>query len=240
MPRNDSPAVAAVLTAMQTNLKASIRVRERVLAAGDSFRANDNIAAHVSPEDLGELRVEVEQKVGELLDALVLDVHGDENLKGTAERVARMLLEEVMNGRYVEQPRTTEFPNTRKLDELLLVGPISVRSMCSHHMVPIFGRAWIGVLPGEKLLGLSKYARLARWIMSRPQIQEESTVQLADLIDGLISPKGLGVVVKANHLCMTWRGVQDAGAEMTTSVMRGAFREVAAARAEIMALVERS
>lgn len=215
-------------------------IRERLLTAGKGYKANDNIADFVSNEDLAALEDEVGQKVAELLDILVLDVVGDPNLHGTAFRVAKMLVREVMGGRYTLPPKATEFPNAKKLDELYLVGPIAVRSMCSHHLVPIFGRAWIGVVPGEKLLGLSKFARLTRWVMARPQIQEEATAQIADLLEEQLKPRGLGVVVKANHLCMTWRGVQDESAEMTTSVMRGAFRENDAARAEFMSLVNGS
>jgi len=142
----------------------------------------------------------------------------------------------VFRGRYVPPPRVTDFPNARKLDELYTVGPITVRSACSHHMVPIIGQAWIGVVAKDRVIGLSKFSRLTEWVLSRPQIQEEATVQLADLLEGLLQPAGLAVVVRANHMCMSWRGVKDRNTVMVTSVMRGVFRTDPAARAEFMAL----
>ena len=104
-------------------------------------------------------------------------------------------------------PRITEFPNAERLNELMIVGPITVRSACSHHFVPVVGQLWIGIMPNEhtNVIGLSKYARLAEWIMSRPQIQEEAVVQLADLIQAKTKPDGLALVMQATHYCMAWR-----------------------------------
>ena len=114
-----------------------------------------------------------------MLDVLQQPGHryrGDHNTRETARRVARMYLNEVFRGRYTAMPPITEFPNVEQLNELMIVGPITVRSACSHHLCPIIGKLWIGVLPNEhsNLIGLSKYARLADWVMSRPQIQEEA------------------------------------------------------------------
>jgi hypothetical protein len=110
----------------------------------------------------------------EVLRALVIDTESDHNTNDTAKRVAKMFLNEVFHGRYVKMPPVTEFPNAERLNELMIVGPVKVRSACSHHLCPILGRVWIGVLPNEhsNLIGLSKYARICEWIMSRPQIQE--------------------------------------------------------------------
>jgi GTP cyclohydrolase I len=123
------------------------------------------------------------------------------------------------------------------LDEVYTVGPIAVRSACSHHLVPIVGQAWIAVKPSDRVIGLSKFNRLVEWVMSRPQIQEEATVMLADCIEQLIEPQGLAVIIKAQHLCMSWRGVRDLGTTMTTSVMRGIFLDVPSARAEVLTLL---
>lgn len=108
----------------------------------------------------------------------------------TARRVAKMYVQEVFSGRYVQPPEITEFPNAEALNELMIVGPITVRSACSHHLCPIIGKLWIGVLPDKQtnVIGLSKYARLAEWVMGRPQIQEEAVVQLADLIQEKTRP----------------------------------------------------
>jgi GTP cyclohydrolase I len=133
-------------------------------------------------------------------------------------------------------PDVTVFPNAQNLDQVYAVGPIAVRSCCAHHLVPIQGQAWIGVLPGDTLMGLSKFHRLTAWVMARPQMQEEATDQLATVIENAIQPKALAVMVRARHLCCTWRGVCDDGQMMTTSVMRGSFRKNASARAEVLDL----
>ena len=217
----------------------SERIRARLRAAGHRFHANDNIAAFIDGEqELGALEDEVAQRIQGLLESLVIDTQGDHNTQGTARRVARMFLHEVFKGRYYPMPRVTEFPNAERLNELMIVGPITVRSACSHHFVPILGKLWIGVLPSEasNLVGLSKYARLADWIMSRPQIQEEAIVQLADLIEARLRPDGLAVVLDADHFCMHWRGVKDES-RMMNSVMRGVFLHNPESRKEFLQLV---
>ena len=157
----------------------------------------------------------------------------------TARRVAKMYLQEIFKGRYVAAPPVTEFPNVEHLNELMIVGPITVRSACSHHLCPIMGRVWIGVLPNEhsNLIGLSKYARLVEWIMSRPQIQEEAVIQVANLLQERMQPDGLAVVMEADHFCMQWRGVKDMDSKMVNSVMRGVFLTDANLRRELLALV---
>ena len=217
----------------------SERIRARLRAAGHRFHANDNIAGFIDGEqELGALEDEVAQRIQGLLESLVIDTQGDHNTQGTARRVARMFLHEVFKGRYYPMPRVTEFPNAERLNELMIVGPITVRSACSHHLVPILGKLWIGVLPSEasNLVGLSKYARLADWIMSRPQIQEEAIVQLADLIEARLRPDGLAVVLDADHFCMHWRGVKDES-RMMNSVMRGVFLRNPESRKEFLQLV---
>ncbi len=174
-----------------------------------------------------------------VLEALVIDVDNDHNTRDTARRIAKMYLNEVFRGRYTPAPPTTEFPNAEGLNELMIVGPITVRSACSHHFCPIMGKLWVGVMPHERsnLIGLSKYSRLVDWVMSRPQIQEEAISQVADLLSATVSPNGLAVVMEADHFCMHWRGVKDAGAKMVNSVMRGSFLTDATLRREFLSLI---
>ena len=218
----------------------SDRIRERIRRAGRRFHANDNIAEFIDgAEELAALEEEVSVRIEALLRSLVIDTDGDHNTQGTAQRVARMYLDEVFKGRYGPMPRITEFPNAERLNELMIIGPMTVRSACSHHLVPILGKLWIGVLPspGSRLIGLSKYARVADWVMSRPQIQEEAVMQLADLLEARLKPVGLAIVLEADHFCMQWRGVKDAEPHMTNSVMRGAFLENAELRREFLQLM---
>lgn len=217
----------------------SVAIRERLRFANRRFHANDNIADFIHDEaELDALQDEVAARMQALLESLVIDTESDHNTQDTARRVARMYLNEVFAGRYRKAPAMTEFPNVEKLNELLVVGPITVRSACSHHFCPIMGRLWIGVLPNadSNLIGLSKYARLADWIMSRPQIQEEAVKTLADELEQCLLPDGLAVVMKADHFCMHWRGVKDES-QMTSSVMRGAFLRNASLRREFLGLI---
>ncbi|HQZ16840.1 MAG TPA: GTP cyclohydrolase I [Vicinamibacteria bacterium] len=217
----------------------SDRIRARLQKAGRRFHANDNIAAFIEEGELDQLRLEVASRIDGLLQALVIDTESDHNTQDTARRVAKMYLMEVFAGRYHKQPEVTEFPNVSHLNELMIVGPITVRSACSHHMCPILGRIWIGVMPNEHsaLIGLSKYARLVEWIMTRPQIQEEAIAQLAELLQDKMQPDGLAIVMEADHYCMQWRGVKDMESKMTNSVMRGSFLKNPDLRKEFLALL---
>jgi GTP cyclohydrolase I len=222
-------------------LPASERIRYRLVAAERRYHANDNISAFVRAGELEELKAEVRAKMEEVLRALVIDTDSDHNTNETAQRVAKMYLEEVFRGRYVPMPAVTEFPNAERLNELMIVGPITVRSACSHHMCPIFGKVWIGILPNEhsNLIGLSKYARIADWVMSRPQIQEEAVTMLANELQQRVRPDGLAIVMEADHFCMHWRGVKDTDSAMVNSVMRGAFLKDANLRREFLSLLPR-
>jgi GTP cyclohydrolase I len=217
----------------------SQRIRGRLQAKQQRFHANDNISAFIEPGELEELTKEVAARMSGVLESLVIDVEHDHNSRETARRVAKMYVTEVFRGRYVSRPAVTEFPNASHLNELMIMGPVTVRSACSHHLCPIMGRLWIGVMPNEDsdLIGLSKYSRLAEWIMSRPQIQEEAIIQLSDLLVNLVKPDGLAVVMEADHFCMHWRGVKDNASKMTNSVMRGVFLEDGALRREFLSLI---
>ncbi len=219
----------------------SVKIRERIAAAKKRFNANDNIADFIEPGELAALLDEVESKMQGVLESLVIDTETDHNTNNTARRVAKMYLNEVFKGRYVPAPAITEFPNAEHLNELMIVGPITVRSACSHHFCPVIGKIWIGVMPNEhtNVIGLSKYARLAEWVMGRPQIQEEAVVQLADLIQQKTQPDGLAIVMEASHYCMGWRGVKDMDSKMINSVMRGSFLKNTNLRREFLALIPR-
>jgi len=217
----------------------SVKIRERVLASKQRFHANDNIAEFIQPGELEALLQEVEDKMKGVLESLVIDTDNDHNTADTAKRLAKMYVKEVFNGRYVKSPEITEFPNAERLNELMIVGPITVRSACSHHFCPVIGKIWIGILPNKNtnVIGLSKYARLAEWVMGRPQIQEEAVVQLADLIQQKTRPDGLALVMEATHFCMAWRGVKDMDSRMINSVMRGAFLKDPILRRVFLALI---
>jgi GTP cyclohydrolase I len=230
-PSSDDPGAA--------RKPVSALIRDRVVSAGQRFHANDNISAFIEPGDLEALLDEVSEKMQGVLESLVIDTRSDHNTRDTSRRVAKMYLNEVFRGRYAAAPTVTEFPNASYLNELMIVGPITVRSACSHHFCPIMGRLWIGLMPNEhsNLIGLSKYTRLSEWIMSRPQIQEEAITQLADVLMNKVTPDGLAVVMEADHFCMHWRGVKDDATKMLNSVMRGSFLKNPTLRREFLSLL---
>lgn len=219
----------------------SVAIRERLKRASRRFHANDNISAFIEPGELDKLQAEVQSKMQDVLQSLVIDTESDHNTNETARRVAKMFINEVFHGRYVPEPATTEFPNVSHLNELMIVGPILVRSACSHHLCPIIGKVWVGVMPNEhsNLIGLSKYTRLIDWVMSRPQIQEEAVAQVADLLQHKLQPDGLAIVMEADHFCMHWRGVKDTDAKMINSVMRGSFLKDSSLRREFLSLLNK-
>ena len=222
-------------------MTASERIRYRLVGADCRYHANDNIAGFIEDGELDELQAEVAAKMQGVLESLVIDTASDHNTGDTARRVAKMFVHEVFRGRYVPMPAVTEFPNAERLNELMIVGPVTVRSACSHHLCPILGKVWIGVLPNEhsNLIGLSKYARICDWIMSRPQIQEEAVTMLANELQERVKPDGLAIVMEADHFCMQWRGVKDNDSMMINSVMRGAFLKDANLRREFLSLLNR-
>jgi len=213
-------------------------IRERIKSDGTRFHANDNISKYILPGELETLEKEVATRVRDLLKTLLIDVDNDHNTQETAERVSRMYINEVFKGRYHPQPKVTSFPNDKNLDEIYTLGPISVRSACSHHMVPILGDCWIGIKPGEKVIGISKFARVADWVFSRPHIQEEAVMILADEIEKLCEPKGLAILIKAQHYCMKWRGIKEPHTSMINSVVRGDFRLDPSLKQEFFELVK--
>lgn len=235
----DSPTKLTLDASQLAALPASERVRMRLVGAGCRHHANDNIADFIEPGELEQIQAEVQAQMQGVLRALVIDTDSDHNTQDTAKRVAKMFVQEIFKGRYQPMPAVTEFPNAARLNELMIVGPITVRSACSHHLCPIMGKVWIGLLPNEhsNLIGLSKYARICDWIMSRPQIQEEAVTMLANELQERVQPDGLAIVMEADHFCMHWRGVKDSESKMTNSVMRGAFLKDPNLRREFLSLI---
>ncbi|MEB3240490.1 MAG: GTP cyclohydrolase I [Synechococcus sp.] len=233
-----SPVLNGDSVGRRTAPSISSVIRARLDAAKVPYLANDNLADHLLEGELDLLQTEVADRVRDLLRTLLIDIENDHNTEETAERVAKMYLHEVFKGRYHKQPKIASFPNVKKLDEIYTVGPISVRSACSHHLVPILGNCWIGIKPGERVIGLSKFARVADWVFSRPHIQEEAVMILADEIERLCEPLGLAILVKAQHYCMKWRGVKEPQTSMVNSVVRGDFRHDPNLKAEFFELVK--
>ena len=199
---------------------------------------NDNISEHITEKDLKKMQRDVEKYFQKVLESLKIDTENDHNTQETAKRVAKMMVREVFAGRYEPKPRITSFPNATAYDELYLTGPIKIRSTCAHHFQPIVGNAWVGVFPGKNVIGLSKFNRLVDWVASRPQIQEEMTVQIADIIEQETQAEGVAVVVKAEHMCMTHRGVREHESDMTTSVVRGSLRDEESQKREFFNLLK--
>ena len=228
---------SATLESLQ-HRKVSELVRARIESAGARWHANDNISEFIDSDEIAEIEAEVAEAFSDVLRALVIDVENDHNTQDTARRVAKMYVREVFSGRYQEAPAVTQFPNESQSEDLMVVGPIKVRSACSHHLVPVVGHVWIGVLPdpSTQLIGLSKYARLTHWVMSRPQIQEEALIQIADLLEEETGARGLAIKMVAEHFCVSWRGVKDEDSQMTSLVLRGEFRQNQSLRREFLDL----
>lgn len=219
------------------NKPISEKIKERLDLMKVKYYSNDNISEYIVEEEKEQLLEEVTEKMTEVLKSLVIDVDNDHNTQDTARRVAKMFINETFSGRYDKKPKITAFPNALEYDQVYVTGPITIRSVCAHHFQNIVGKAYVGIFPGEKVIGLSKFNRLIDWIASRPQIQEEMTIQIAKAIEEETKALGVGVIIRAEHMCMTARGVKEHSSDMTTSVMLGKFREDPSLKAELLSLV---
>jgi GTP cyclohydrolase IA len=206
-------------------------IRERIQLAGARFHSNDNISEFVTPDEVDGLVDEVAAKMQGVLESLVIDTANDHNTQDTARRVAKMFVKETFSGRYLPAPKITAFPNLG-YQSLYTTGPISIRSTCAHHFQNIVGRCWVGIVPDQEVIGLSKFNRLVHHICERPQIQEEMTTQIAEALKQYARTDHIAVVVKAEHHCMTQRGVREHESDMTTAIMLGAFKSDAALKKE--------
>ena len=217
------------MTQLERNL--SQVIRDRITAAGARFHSNDNIAEFVQEGELEGLVDEVAAKMQGVLDSLVIDTENDHNTQDTARRVAKMFVKETFSGRYRPVPKITAFPNMG-YKSLYTTGPISIRSTCAHHFQNIVGSCWVGIVPDTEVIGLSKFNRLVHHICERPQIQEEMTTQIADALKQYARTDNIAIVVKAEHFCMTQRGVREHSSDMTTAIMMGAFEKDPALKKE--------
>lgn len=200
-------------------------------------KANQTLSNALEQEDINEIRGDVEEAVQGVLRALRIDTEHDPNSHETAKRIAKMYVDEIFSGRFYEKPKVTEFPN-EGMDELMVVGPIEVKSTCSHHHMPFIGQCYVGIYPGENVIGLSKYHRLVDWYCRRPQIQEELTKQISDEIQAQTGANGVAVVMKAEHFCAKMRGVEACDGSFTTSSMTGCFREEPSMKKEFFDLIQ--
>ena len=200
------------------------------------FDANGNIS--VGREERDMMIGELTEKFGDIFNILRID-RNDPNSMNTPHRLAKMWVNELFAGRFEPAPKITVFPNRKQVDELIISRNITVMSVCSHHWQPISGTCAIGYIPGDHVLGLSKFSRIVDWFSRRGQIQEELGEQIADFIEDIIKPKALGVVIESKHYCMIARGVNESEdkALMVTSVMRGSLRDELPLRNEFLTLI---
>lgn len=184
--------------------------------------ANENDIKN--PAELKLMEKQVVKAMEQVLSSLAINTQDDHNTRETASRIAKMWIYEKFKGRFTSAPKITIFPNVKNVDQLMTIGPIKLKSTCSHHFVDFVGKCWIGILPDDKLIGLSKYARIVDWFARRPQIQEELTAQITDWIQENLQPKGVAVVIQAKHFCCAGRGIEDDTMEFVTAEVQGAFR----------------
>ncbi len=211
--------------------KISDVIKRRLIEAGEKFTANDNISKYINDDEMKALQQEVEGEFQNVLSALVIDTENDHNTRETAKRVAKMWVRETFGGRYKKPPKITAFPNMG-YKSMYTSGPISIKSTCAHHFQNIVGKCWVGIIPNGEVIGLSKFNRIVHHIAERPQIQEEMTTQIAQGLQEYAKTKHIAVVLKAEHHCMTHRGVREHESDMTTAIMLGAFKEDPATREE--------
>jgi GTP cyclohydrolase I len=213
----------------------SVRIAERLKAAGARYWAGDNISQHIIPPEKELLIDELAEKFESVLDSLVIDRHNDPNSKGTARRLAKMYINEIMVGRYEPNPNATAFPNdSADRYEGMLVIRSELRSMCSHHHQPVTGVAYIGIIAGQKLIGLSKYTRIAQWCARRGTLQEELCNDIAREIELATGSHNIGVYIQATHGCCENRGIMAHSSLTQTTVLKGAFNDDPGTKKEFM------
>jgi len=210
-------------------------IKDRLEQAGKRYWAGDNISEHIQEGELDQLVDELSGKFEGVLGSLVIDTTNDPNSKGTAKRLAKMYVHELMAGRYDPMPAATAFPNDSddRYEGMLFVRS-ELTSMCSHHHQIVRGVAYIGIIAADKLIGLSKYTRIAQWCASRGTLQEELANDIAREIQKATGAEHLGVYVQATHGCVENRGVRAHSSLTQTTVLRGAFKDDAGTKKEFM------
>jgi len=204
----------------------SERILERIQSSDTRYWAGDNISEHILESERAELVDELTGKFEGVLDSLLIDRHTDPNSQGTARRLAKMYLYEIMSGRYDSAPDATAFPNDSKdRYEGMLVVRSELRSMCSHHHQPVAGVAYIGIIAAQKLIGLSKYTRIAQWCSRRGTLQEELANDIAREIMKATGSDNVAVYIQATHGCCENRGIMAHSSLTQTTVLKGAFKD---------------
>jgi GTP cyclohydrolase I len=202
----------------------SKKIRQRIEAAGARYWAGDNISKFIESNERDELIDELHKRFDAVLDSLVIDRENDPNSHDTGRRLAKMYVNELMRGRYYPAPDATSFPNEMEdRYEGMLVVRSELRSVCSHHHQPVAGVAYIGIIAADRLIGLSKYTRIAQWCARRGTLQEELCNDIAKEIMKATGSKDVGVYIQAEHGCCTNRGIMAKSSLTQTTVLRGAF-----------------
>ena len=210
-------------------------IRQRLQNDGKRFWAGDNISAYISEEEKTQLVDEIALKFEAVLQSLIIDTITDPNSRGTAHRLAKMYVHEIMAGRYDPAPDATAFPNdSADRYEGMLVVRSELRSMCSHHHQPVTGVAYIGIIAANKLIGLSKYTRIAQWCARRGTLQEELCNDIAREIMRATDSENVGVYIQATHGCCENRGIMAHSSLTQTTVLKGAFKDDPATKKEFM------
>ena len=208
-------------------------IRKRIKTDGGRYWAGDNISKYIYFEEYDQLIEEATGAFEQVLDALVIDRETDPNSQGTAKRLAKMYFNEVMSGRYNPPPDATSFPNDgADAYTGMLVVRSELKSMCSHHHQPVTGVAYIGIIAAKKLIGLSKYTRIAQWCARRGTLQEELCNDIAREIQKATGSENVAVYIQAEHGCCTNRGIMAHSSLTQTTVLRGAFNEDAGTKKE--------
>ena len=220
---------------MTEEVKVSQVVRERLQKNNVRFFANDNISEHISEFELKEIQNELTYKFQDVLDTLIIDTENDPNSNETAKRLAKMYIHELMRGRYYPAPNATSFPNeTDDPYDGMLVVRSELKSVCSHHHQPVTGVAYIGILAADKLIGLSKYTRIAQWCARRGTLQEELAMDIAREIMTATGSKDVGVYIQATHGCCENRGIMAHSSLTQTTVLKGVFGSDPGVKKEFM------
>ena len=215
------------------SLNLSQVIRKRLADAGARYWAGDNISEYITDKEKDLLVDELTGKFEGVLDSLIIDRHTDPNSQGTARRLAKMYVYEIMSGRYEESPNATAFPNdTEGKYEGMLVVRSELKSMCSHHHQPVSGVAYIGIIAGPKLIGLSKYTRIAQWCARRGTLQEELCMDIAREIETATGSRDVAVYIQATHGCCENRGIMAHSSLTQTTVLHGAFKTDAGVKKE--------
>jgi len=204
-------------------MKVSDKIKQRLEIDGKKYYASDNISKYIQAGETAELIEELEIAFEQVLQSLIIDTKNDPNSMGTAHRLAKMYINEIMGGRYLPDPRITSFPNDGQYDQLIVVRA-DIKSMCSHHHQPVSGVCYIGCLPGDEVIGLSKYTRVAQHLANRGHLQEELTEMIATRIQKLTKSKGVAVYIKARHGCCENRGILASNSSTQTTVVKGELK----------------